>query len=327
MPIYPWQAELWHQLQEARRLQRLPHAILLTGPEGVGKGDFAQAFAQGLLCHQPLTDGQACDQCSACHLLAAGSHPDIKRIEPEAPGKAIRVDSIREFLSKEYLSSQMGGHKIWIISPAHAMNTASANALLKTLEEPTANSLMLLISANPALLPATIRSRCQTLRFPLPAAETALAWLAQQGEGDWRALLAMAAGSPLKAVGLADDETSRTRQTIAGQALDLLSGKADPILSAKTWSELEADYLSQCLLSLAMDLGQLSLVPEAERLFNPDYRAQLLNLSQTRPARYWQRLISEVLSVRKNLTRQLNLQLQLETLSTYFCEPAHQRSL
>jgi DNA polymerase-3 subunit delta' len=320
MNLYPWQEAPWDQLQEARRLQRLPHAILLTGPEGGGKSHFARAFAHGLLCEQPQEKGLACGHCSACHLLAAESHPDLKKIEPEAVGKAIKVDTIREFLSKEYLSSQMGGHKIWIISPAHAMNAASANALLKTLEEPTTGSLMILISANPLLLPATIRSRCQAMRFPLPGTKDALAWLTQQGEADWPSLLAMAAGSPLKALNLATEEAFQERQTITTQAFELLSGKADPIMTAKAWSEEDADRLTHSLLSLLIDLGQLSQVPQAERLFNPNHRDQLMSLSRTRSARYWQQLISEVLRLRKNLTRQLNLQLQLETLSTNFTE-------
>ncbi|HNF64555.1 MAG TPA: DNA polymerase III subunit delta', partial [Plasticicumulans sp.] len=167
----PWLRGIWAQLAPALAAGRLPHALLLAGPEGLGKMAFAQALGEALLCESQRPDHHACGHCRACRLLAAGSHPDLHVVVPAEEGKAIRVDAIRELIGFAALTPQFGGRRVLRLAPAELLNVNAANALLKTLEEPAPGSHLILVSARPARLLPTVRSRCQTIRFaPPPAA-------------------------------------------------------------------------------------------------------------------------------------------------------------
>jgi len=175
--LLPWLVSTFADLQQRRAQGRLAHALMFVGPAGIGKHQLAERFAQSLLCAQPHADGQPCGHCHACSLYAAGTHPDLFRLSPEEDSKNIRIDQIRALIEGMSLSSHYGRHKVVILNPADAMNIAAANALLKTLEEPPADTILLLVTDRPSFLPATIRSRCQTLRLALPARDEAQAWL------------------------------------------------------------------------------------------------------------------------------------------------------
>jgi DNA polymerase-3 subunit delta' len=183
----PWQGDVWQRLAQARQQQRLAHALLLTGVPGIGKQRFAEALAQSLLCQSPdVLTGYACGQCRHCVLYQAGSHPDIKRIGFEVSkttgklSRMITIDQIRDWVAGQGQTANLGDWKISIIEPAEQMNTASANALLKFLEEPTPGTLLILISPMPGALLPTVRSRCQQLPLPIPQSAEASSWLQQQ---------------------------------------------------------------------------------------------------------------------------------------------------
>ncbi len=178
--IPPWLQAPWRRLQERRSGDRLPHALLLAGPSGVGKVLLARELAEALLCTAPRSDGRACGACRACRLINAGSHPDLFRLE-SVEGRAIPVEGVRALREVLALRSQYGGWRIAWIATAERMTNAAANALLKTLEEPGPQSLLLLVSDRPDLLPATVRSRCQRLALPIPPRAQALGWLMEQG--------------------------------------------------------------------------------------------------------------------------------------------------
>lgn len=152
----------WNYLLNRLQQNNLPHALLLVGDSSSNKSEFANNFAKTLLCEQQTI----CKVCRHCQLIAANSHPDFYHLQPEAEGKAIRIDVIRELIEKLNQTAQQNSYKIAIIEPADALNIAASNALLKTLEEPPANTVIFLLTENPNALPATIRSRCQTLKFP-----------------------------------------------------------------------------------------------------------------------------------------------------------------
>ncbi len=212
MPVYPWLETQLARLLAMR--ERMPHALLVAGPAGTGKQALAQALVTALLCRQPV-DGHACGECSSCRWLAAGNHPDFLRVEPQLPDneedsvsrqrqKPIQVEQVRvanEFL---HLSSHQGGMRILLVQPAEAMNVAAANALLKTLEEPPAGSVLILVSHHPARLLPTVISRCHQVRVPVPDVAQAAAWLQTQGIVDTELCLALANGSPLQALEQAD---------------------------------------------------------------------------------------------------------------------------
>ena len=211
--LYPWQQSQWRQLQQAIQRQRLPHALLLTGPSGTGKCAFSDELSRSLLCEQPDAEGQACGSCHSCKLLDAGNHPDFMLLKPAPPKTSksdnpvlsIKIDAVRELIERLSTTSQMQGRRVAVIEQADKMAHAAANSLLKTLEEPGEDTVLILHSARPHLIPITIRSRCQKLAFPIPERRLALDWLQQQGVSDAENRLAQAHGAPLLAV---DDEPS-----------------------------------------------------------------------------------------------------------------------
>lgn len=172
----PWhKAEAAH-LALAYQEQRLPHALILVGPQYVEKTHFAREFAQFLLCLSPL-NGIACSQCKSCQLCIAGTHPDWINVEPEEPRKVLRVDTIRQVQARLQQTAQQGGNKVCVISPAEQMNENAANALLKILEEPPANTYFLLVAHHASKILPTIISRCQRLSFAIPAQQDIIDWL------------------------------------------------------------------------------------------------------------------------------------------------------
>ncbi len=198
----PWLAAARRQIAAALAAGRLPHALLLQGQAGLGKAALADYLARLALCDRP---GEApCGACPSCHLHSAGNHPDLRRVGLVEDKKQIAVDDVRELTEALTLRSFRGGRKVAIIDPADAMNMSGANALLKTLEEPSAGALLILTVARPERLPATIASRCQRLSIRRPAPELALAWLKERDPAiEWAGLLALAAGAPVGALALA----------------------------------------------------------------------------------------------------------------------------
>lgn len=216
--LLPWQHDDWARLGEALMGGRLPHAMLICGAAGSGAVSFAGALAARLLCMTPLADQgftEACGVCVGCRLLAAGSHPDLHRLEPEEGHEQVRVDEARAALDFAGLTAGQGPHKVVFVPRAERLNLQAANCLLKTLEEPPAGTVFLLTTHRPARLLVTVRSRCQRFALTRPGRATALAWLEAQGVPAEEAAgrLDLARGLPLDALG----ETAPDRSTMYGQ--------------------------------------------------------------------------------------------------------------
>jgi DNA polymerase III subunit delta' len=202
--MHPWNQPILDSL--ARRAERLPHALLLHGPRGIGKLALAERASQLLLCEG--TGRRPCDACDACRWFRAGNHPDFRRLEPEVlwmeppekPSIVIKVEQVRELAEFLYIGSHRGRLRVALVHPAEEMNENAANALLKGLEEPPAGAVFILVSHRPAQLLPTIRSRCVWVPVPLPPREAALEWLAGQDVKDAQRWLAYAGGAPLRAV-------------------------------------------------------------------------------------------------------------------------------
>ncbi|MBL8296941.1 MAG: DNA polymerase III subunit delta' [Rhodanobacteraceae bacterium] len=245
MNVATWNGPLWNNVLERRRRGAMPHALLLAGPAGLGKRAFAAALAALLLCERPAD--VACGRCRSCLLVAAGSHPDRAEVKLELrdDGKTLRseitVDQIRLLSQRLSMTAQFGGHQLALIDPADLMNTAAANALLKTLEEPGAGTVLLLIADQLSRLPATIRSRCQRLDFLLPNAAEAMVWLKSQGiEGAAQALDA-AAGNPGLALELARGGGLALRTEVVTDLAQLWVYKASPAEVANRWAKADAE--------------------------------------------------------------------------------------
>jgi len=223
--LYPWQNEVWKRLLGLR--DRLPNSLLLKGSEGIGKLDLALDFAKAILCNAPSPSGFACETCSSCHWFSLETHPDFRFIQPDsltaaedAPEKEggkkasreISIDQIRALTSFTNLSAHGGAYRIVLIHPAESMNSNAANALLKTLEEPTDKLLFILVTHKPQQLLPTILSRSLSIAVPNPSPEISASWLKQQGVADPKAVLALSGFAPLAALqwaGEGDDNENR----------------------------------------------------------------------------------------------------------------------
>ncbi|GAB3107456.1 DNA polymerase III subunit delta' [Aestuariicella hydrocarbonica] len=221
---YAWQMQPWERLCLQNGDQKLPHALMFNGQRGIGKLHFARALAVFMLCLSPV-NRVACGRCKGCELNLAGTHPDLFVLRPDEGSKVIKIDQVRrltEFFSK---TSQQGGKKVAIIEPVEGLNVNAANALLKSLEEPSGDSSLLLISHVPSQVMATIRSRCQQLSFPIPNVKDSLAWLTPLAVGrDAAYLLDCAGGAPLAALGLLKGDELEQRQALADGLLALAEG-------------------------------------------------------------------------------------------------------
>jgi DNA polymerase-3 subunit delta' len=317
MAPYPWLEASWRQLCQARMQGRMPHALLLSGPRGVGKRDFAQALARALLCREPDADGQACGQCQPCRQWQTGSPPDFLRVEPEEEGKAIKVDQVRGLCAELSLTSHGGGYKVALLQPAERMNVNAANSLLKTLEEPTDNTVLLLVTERPAQLPATIRSRCQQLGFPAPSREDALAWLGNQASiGAERAglLLDLSAGAPLQALALAADQVLEQRADKLARLEAVQLGREDPLRLAADWSQ-EADAVTLAWMQDWIgDMIRISLGGDTAPVRNADLRDRLHGMAgRIGPAMLYTHMDRVTAAVRMSASG-VNRQLMMEDL-------------
>jgi DNA polymerase-3 subunit delta' len=235
---YPWQQALWQQF--TGRTDHA-HAYLLHGPKGIGKRALAERLMALLLCQRPLP-ASACGECKACHLLAAGTHPDNFVLEPEEADKAIKVDQVRELVGFVVQTAQLGGRKVVLIEPVEAMNINAANALLKSLEEPSGNTVLLLVTHQPSRLLPTLKSRCVQQACPLPGREQSLAWLTaalpELALDEREELLSLAAGSPLAAVTLHAQGVREQRALVVEGVKKLLKQQLSPTQLAESWNAL-----------------------------------------------------------------------------------------
>ncbi len=280
--IYPWQEKQKQHLLDMQQQERFPHALLLCGPEGIGLNQFAQTFAKQLLCLSKGIDAEnACGTCQSCQLFAAGSHPDLTIIEPEEEGKQVKIAQIRELIEYVTLKSFSGKIKVAIIKSADAMNRATANALLKTLEEPPSQSMLFLLSHRPSNLPITIRSRCQRIDFEPALDDIAINWLNTQSYDSSLSaelLLRLSGGGPLKALSLVEDEQLQHRQTLLRDLKSLTKRNGDPVQIASSWQALGVESIFVTLMRIIQDLIRLKLQHERANLVNLDLKEDLQDL-------------------------------------------------
>ncbi len=253
---FPWTQSAWERT--ASTLDTLHHGLLITGVAGIAKREFAVALGQLLLCESPTAQRQSCGQCRNCALFNAGTHPDFHVLTTETewrdgrmallakycdryqdigardkranPGRVIPVDQVRLLIERFYAHAHIATRKIALIVPADRMNINAANALLKLLEEPPANSILILLSATPGYLPATIRSRCFQIALTLPDHVSASAWLGtHMPAADATRVLHLSNGGPLDALQMYKDGILQMQDQFLRGITDLASGKTSAL--------------------------------------------------------------------------------------------------
>lgn len=316
--IYPWQQTVWRRLLGYVEQRRIPQALLMTGVAGLGQRHLVDVYARVLLCHAPQADAWACGRCQSCHLFDAQTHPDYLAIEPDEPGKAIGIDKIRQLIVKLALKPQFEAFRVVVIEPADNLNSASANAFLKCLEEPTERTCIILLSEQPSRLPATIRSRCQIITSAMPDTALALDWLKTQGvEQDAKLLLDLAQGAPLLAKQYAEQQLVEARRECFSQWLQIADGKYNLSFAAEQWQKQERPELTVVLawmIGWIGDIAKCSLHGEGARLRNPDLKKSLQALAERLELKdlFW--FYDMLLTARSQLATQVNKQLLLEQL-------------
>ncbi len=298
MILAPWLLEPWRQLQARRAGDRLPHALLLAAPAGLGKRALGKALQASMLCETPQTEGFACGRCRGCLLLAAGSHGDAITVtfglrDDGKPRTEIVVDQIRALCERFAQTSARGGWRVALIDPADALNHNAANALLKTLEEPDPGAMIILVADAMAQLPATIRSRCQRIEILAPARAAALAWLTAQGvaASDATAMLDLADGNPGEALALAAPEMRRIVSTLVSDLGAVADGKElAPI--ATRWADEHAELRLRTmarLMTAAMRHRGVPADSDLGRVAAMTARADFRKLSQCWDRLNWSR--------------------------------------
>jgi len=319
----PWHEAGWQLLRQARAAGRLPHALLVTGPAGVGKRHLVAALSHSLLCARPDEDGLACGHCRECELLAAGTHPDYLEIglDPESKSDEIRVDAIRRLTASDALTAHRGGHKVIVLDPAQNMNLSAANSLLKTLEEPSPDTLLYLVCEQPGRLPATIRSRCQELKVPVPSEPQALEWLrAHTDSADAEILLRLTYGAPLRALTLVKQENKQQRDRLSQRTqafagfVAVAGGTRDPVAEAAAWNEQEPALLLDWLYAWVGDLLRLASGHPAPRLINQDQFGELRKLAQLLEPRAGHLYLMQLIEARADGYGSVNRLLLYESL-------------
>lgn len=291
------QSQPFQQIWQAKLANRMPHAVLFIGQKGTHKAKTADLLSRALLCQHVTSQGEPCGHCHSCQLSVGRTHPNVLWIEPEKEGAAIKVDQIREVGEFINQTSFQGEYRVVIIHPADNMNINAANALLKTLEEPSSGALLILISDQNGHLPATILSRCQRVVFPQVDKEQAQSWLASQP----------------------------SRQNLFQVLLQLSQGKADPLKSASELQNNDPLQLLDFFLSWVVDLMRLQLNGGTDGLINKDYLDDLLHLKQKTELKNNIKLMEYTQNLRTQVTEGINFnkQLLLETLFIHWMEWAN----
>lgn len=257
--LLPWQHNAWADLVRRHRKAGLPHALMFTGIEGIGKHELARYSAKWLLCQRD--EDTPCDQCHSCQLWNAGSHPDYMAVQPEEGSRQIRIDAIRrvnDFLAQ---TPQISRCQVVSLRPVEVMNTNAANALLKTLEEPAGESFLLLETERFGSVLPTIRSRCQRFTLDIPSHEQSIHWLANNGQSGEAAEQALKRnnGAPLKALQWLSSDQREQQQRWMELLGQWSNGSAPLQVAAEGWNKLDISDVTNWFYSFLSDCIKLSM--------------------------------------------------------------------
>lgn len=314
-------------------LGRLPHAILLAGPEGVGKQAFAENLAALLLCESPTAELEACGQCPSCHWLNTENHPDFRRVAPAGDEEIeegasetvkrrgsmlIRIDQIRELEDFVFVSSHRQGNRVVLLTEAEAMNPAAANALLKILEEPPATVYFILITSKQKNLLPTLRSRCRVIPVHLPEPAAAAEFLRTAGLGNQvTRYLTLAGGAPLK---VEQWKIAGQLATIDAVVDSLTKPLTDPLALAARWDSLlkadgafRLDHLVECVQRWLFDLALERMTGKLHYHCGWPRPKNVSGLDPLTLIAAWR----ELLPLRRSARHPLNQLLFIETLASY----------
>jgi DNA polymerase-3 subunit delta' len=327
--ILPWHrahfADLW------TRRESLPHALLIHGKKGIGKLRFAETLARALLCEAPTAEG-SCGNCPSCTWFTSGSHPDFRQLEPiteekeeEGPpakkSPQIVVEQVRALSDFLSVSTHRGGWRPVLLQPAEGLNPSAANALLKSLEEPPARTLFIVVSHRVHQVLPTIKSRCQLLALPAPTRAQAAAWLKSEGVEQAELAAAHTGGAPLMATELPMEDYWEQRRRF----LRLLAGgRVDPLSGADECQDAGIPLMLEWMQKWTYDVAVRKLVGEIR--YNIDHEDAISRTaSMCNPVRMM-RFHRELVRMQRHAHHPLNARLFAEQLLMGYAEAAASRA-
>ncbi len=238
---YPWHESAWNKIVSAKENDHLPHALLISGAEGTGKKGFSENLAQFLLCTS-VQNNKACGSCPSCKTYLSGANPDFMRINLLEDKQQISVDQIRNLSQFINYTRSYDAHRVILLNPTERMNLNAANSLLKSLEEPASNTIIILVATSLSGILPTIKSRCQLLSLPTPEKALAITWLSSQHIDNTEELLEIAQGCPLKALDITD-ETLQSRVELANDLVEFCTHQTAITEIAKKWEKYDPTIL------------------------------------------------------------------------------------
>lgn len=316
-----WHAPQWRAFCAALEHGRVHPAMLITGMAGLGKTRFAERVAAALLCEAPIaSDQRPCGDCRSCLLVAAGSHPDRLGLTPQEERTVIDVEQVRQRVADLSLTPHYATRRVIVVDPADALNHYAANTLLKTLEEPPGGAVFVLVSARPAMLPATVRSRCAAVRLYAPVREQAVAWLAaQECEQGARRVLDWCGGAPLAALTAMQSGALARFDTMVASLAKLLDGDLNVVQAAAEWRAEGLGSITQWQLQVAATAMRIKVMRDPGQA---DLALQAISGRLDLPQ--LARVCDELLELRSAIERQLHPgdQLALEGLAVSWRDAA-----
>ena len=306
------------QLQTIIEKKRLAHAYIFEGEKGTGKTDVMMFFVKQLLCESPI-DNVPCETCRNCRRVESGNHPNFIRIEPD--GQFIKIDQIRALISEMMMRGVEEGRKVYVLHHADRLNTASANMLLKFLEEPDGEVTAILLTEQMQSILPTIRSRCQHIKFQKLPREVLMKQLLEANiTNSMAATVSMMTNELETAISLAkDDQFAHARKTVLKliEAVQknvheaLLCVHEDWLPSFKEKSEMEQGL--DLLLFAYRDIVTLKVDPEAACTY-PDMHSYFKEIALHTTYERLSNQMQAILQARTQLQRNMNRTLMMEQL-------------
>ena len=315
----PWLMPLLERFTKDLDQGRLPHATLVHGERGVGKRRLAERIAALLVCDQRVVGvAEPCGQCRQCHLVVGESHPDIRVYQPEK-SRMVRIDQVRALSQFAVASPQVARFKVAIVDRADQLNINAGNALLKTLEEPAADVVLLLLQETGRPVLPTIRSRCRIMPLATPAANEAAGWLSAQlsgrddlpDTGDQALALHLAGGAPRLALDLLDSGFLQQREAALDAFREFMKGQISVADAARAFRELGHEATLNLMEGWSNDLARAMAGGDAR---DPGIREVVKYLASGNPPWRAQQLVDAIRESRRALVNNVSPELETDRL-------------
>lgn len=300
--------------KKAYKNNRVSHAYIITGPDGVGKSSLAMYMASMILC---IGDMKPCGKCDACVKISHGNHPDVKMISPK--GRSIGVDYIRELIEEIYTKPYEGDKKVVIIKNSDSITVQGQNAILKTLEEPSLDTTIIMLAENINALLSTIQSRCQIIRLGRVSEDIIKSYLLSLGVDDKRAKTAARLSDGIVGNGLKflDEKFLGFRQEVINKSREIASASALEVLKSVDFfvnNRDKIDSIFDIMTSWYRDIIMLKLTKDNNLIMNMDYYDLLVEESQKLSYNRLDSIINIINKARESINENANYQLAIEMM-------------